>query len=162
MVKKSEVALMNKRAVAFFLANPVPEMLPEDAKAAGAEIVATGRSDYPNQVNNSLLFPAVFRGALDVRAKTITDAMVIAASRGLAEFATKGGLTKEHIIPTMVEWEVYPHVAAIVGQTAIKEGQARKKLSRKESLEVATEVIGHARRTMDVLRKNGIILEPPE
>ena len=162
MVKKSEVALMNKRAVAFFLANPVPEMLPEDAKAAGAEIVATGRSDYPNQVNNSLLFPAVFRGALDVRAKTITDAMVIAASRGLAEFATQGGLTKEHIIPTMVEWEVYPHVAAIVGQTAIKEGQARKKLSRKESLEVATAVIGHARRTIDVLRKNGIILEPPE
>jgi malate dehydrogenase (oxaloacetate-decarboxylating) len=161
-VKKSEVALMNKRAVTFFLANPVPEMLPEDAKAAGAEIVATGRSDYPNQVNNSLLFPAVFRGALDVRAKTITDGMVIAASRGLAEFATKGGLTNKHFIPTMVEWEVYPHVATIVGQTAIKEGKARKKLSRKESLEVATEVIEHARRTMDVLRRNGIIHEPPE
>ncbi|MDA4120863.1 MAG: NADP-dependent malic enzyme [Thaumarchaeota archaeon] len=162
IVKKEEVKRMNERAIVFLLANPVPEMLPSDAIAAGAEIVATGRSDYPNQVNNSLLFPAVFRGALDVRAKTITDTMVIAASRGLAEFAKEKGLTKDHIIPTMVEWEVYPRVAAIVGQAAIHEGQARRKLSRKESLHVATEVIGHARKTMNVLRSNGIILEPPE
>jgi malate dehydrogenase (oxaloacetate-decarboxylating) len=162
IVKKDEVKRMNKRAIVFLLANPVPEMLPSDATAAGAEIVATGRSDYPNQVNNSLLFPAVFRGALDVRAKTITDTMVIAASRGLAEFAKEKGLAVDHIIPTMVEWEVYPRVAAIVGQAAIHEGQARRKLSRKESLHVATQVIEHARKTMNVLRRSGIILEPPE
>jgi malate dehydrogenase (oxaloacetate-decarboxylating) len=80
MVKRDQVAMMNKRAITFFLANPVPEMLPEAAHKAGAEVVATGRSDYPNQVNNSLLFPAIFRGALDVRAKTITDPMVIDAA----------------------------------------------------------------------------------
>ena len=154
--------MMNKRAVAFLLANPVPEMLPSDALAAGAEIVATGRSDYPNQVNNSLLFPAIFRGALDVRAKTITDTMVIAASHGLADFAKRSGLTKEHIIPTMVEWECYPQVAAIVGQAAIREGQARKKLSRKESLDTATRMIELSRRSMGALRRSGIIAEPPE
>ena len=137
-------------------------MFPEEAIAAGAEIVATGRSDYNNQVNNSLLFPAIFRGALDVRARTITDTMVIAASHGLADFAKRSGLTREHIIPTMVEWECYPEVAAIVGQTAIKEGQARKKLSRRESLETATRMIELSRRTMSVLRKSGIIGEPPE
>jgi malic enzyme len=113
-------------------------------------------------VNNSLLFPAVFRGALDVRARTITDSMVIAASRGLAHFAKETGLTKDHILPTMVEWEVYPRVAAIVGQAAVYEGQARKKLSRKESLDTATLVIEHARRTMNVLRRSGLIPEPPK
>ena len=161
-IRKDEIAAMNERAVTFLLANPVPEMLPEEAIAAGAEIVATGRSDYRNQVNNSLLFPAIFRGALDVRARTITDTMVIAASHGLADFAKRSGLTREHIIPTMVEWECYPEVAAIVGQTAIKEGQARKRLTRKESVETATRMIELSRRTMSVLRKSGIIGEPPE
>lgn len=162
VVKKGEIARMNKRAIAFLLANPVPEMLPPEAREAGAEIVATGRSDYPNQVNNSLLFPAIFRGALDARAKTITDPMVIAAARELADFAKEQGLTESHIIPTMVEWEVYPRVASAVGQSAVREGQARRKLSRKESLSMATEVIEHARRVMDVLRKGGVIAEPPE
>jgi malate dehydrogenase (oxaloacetate-decarboxylating) len=162
IVKKDQVSQMNKRAVTFFLANPIPEMYPPDALAAGAEIVATGRSDFPNQVNNSLLFPAIFRGALDVRARTITDPMVIAAAHELADFAKVKGLTSEHILPTMVEWEVYPRVAATVGQTAIREGKARRKLSRRESLSVATEMIEHARKTMDVLRNSGVILEPPE
>lgn len=161
-IKKEEIAVMNKRAVTFLLANPVPEMFPDEAIAAGAEIVATGRSDFHNQVNNSLLFPAIFRGALDVRAKTITDTMVIAASHGLADFAKESGLTREHIIPTMMEWELYPEVAAIVGQTAIKEGQARKKLTRKESLEHATRMIELSRRTMNALRRSGVIGEPPE
>jgi len=162
MIKPGEIRMMNKRAITFFLANPVPEMLPGAAMAAGAEIVATGRSDYPNQVNNSLLFPAIFRGALDVRAKTITDTMVIDAATELAAFAREKGVNSNYIIPTMLQWEVYPRVAATVGQAAVREGVARKKLSRKESLAVATEMIEHSRKVMSLLRSNGIILDPPE
>ncbi|MDA4125006.1 MAG: NADP-dependent malic enzyme [Thaumarchaeota archaeon] len=162
MIKKDEIAQMNKRSIVFLLANPVPEMLPPDAIAAGAEIVATGRSDYPNQVNNSLLFPAIFRGALDVRAKTITDTMVIGAAKELARHAKDKGLTKDHIIPTMVEWEVYPQVAATVGDLAVREGVARKKATRDELLQTAMDMISHSRKTMDALRKSGVIPEPPE
>ena len=162
VIKKEEIAVMNKRAIAFLLANPVPEMLPDAALSAGAEVVATGRSDYPNQVNNSLLFPAIFRGALDVRAKTITDSMVIDAATELAAFAREKGISRNYIIPTMVQWEVYPRVAAKVGQAAIREGVARKKLSAKESLSVATSMIEHSRKVMSLLRKDGVILEPPE
>ena len=162
LIKKEEIAQMNKHSIAFLLANPVPEMLPPDAIAAGAEVVATGRSDYPNQVNNSLLFPAIFRGALDVRAKTISDSMVIAAAKELAKHAKDKGLTSGHILPTMVEWEFYPEVAATVGDTAVRDGHARKTLSRDELLQTAKEMIGRARKTMDALRKSGVILEPPE
>ena len=162
MIKKEEIALMNKRAIAFFLANPVPEMLPPAALAAGAEIVATGRSDFPNQVNNSLLFPAIFRGALDVRAKTITDAMVIDAARELAAFAREKGINRNYIIPTMLQWEVYPRVAATVGQSAVKHGVSRKRLTRKESFTTAMEVIEHSRKIMHALRRSEIILDPPE
>jgi len=162
MIKPDEIRVMNKRPIAFFLANPTPEMLPDAALSAGADIVATGRSDYPNQVNNSLLFPAIFRGALDVRAKTITDTMVIDAAMELAAFAREKGISRNYIIPTMLQWEVYPRVAATVGQAAVREGVARKKLSRKESLAVATEMIEHSRKVMNLLRSNGIILDPPE
>ena len=162
MIKPDEIRMMNTRAITFFLANPVPEMLPPAALAAGAEIVATGRSDYPNQVNNSLLFPAIFRGALDVRAKTITDTMVIDAASELAAFAREKGINRKYIIPTMLQWEVYPRVAATVGQAAVEEGVARRKLSRKESLAAATERIEHSRKVMSALRRNGVILDPPE
>ena len=162
LIKPDEIRVMNKRAITFFLANPVPEMLPDRALAAGAEIIATGRSDYPNQVNNSLLFPAIFRGALDVRAKTITDTMVIDAAKELSAFAREKGINRNYIIPTMLQWEVYPRVAATVGQAAVKEGVARRKLTRKESLAAATETIEHSRKVMNALRRNGIILDPPE
>jgi malate dehydrogenase (oxaloacetate-decarboxylating) len=162
LVKKGDVSVMSKDSIAFFLANPVPEMLPPQAHAAGVSIVATGRSDFPNQVNNSLLFPAIFRGALDVRAKTITDQMVIAAARELASSAKKKGLNRHHILPTMVEWEVYPRVAATVGQAAVAEGQARKKLTRKESVSAAVSMIEHARKTMSSLRRSGVVVDPPE
>ncbi len=162
LIKRDEIAVMNKRAVAFLLANPVPEMLPPAAHAAGAEVVATGRSDYPNQVNNSLMFPAVFRGALDVRAKTITDNMAIEAAMELAAFAREKGISKDYIIPTMVEWEVFPRVAAKVGQAAVREGIARKKLSAKGSFDAAMQTIEHSRKIMSTLRKSGIILDPPE
>ena len=162
LVKPEEIRVMNKRAIAFFMANPVPEMLPAAALEAGAEVVATGRSDYPNQVNNSLMFPAIFRGALDVRAKTITDPMVVDAAMELAAFAREKGISKDYILPTMVEWEVYPRVAAKVGQAAIREGVARRKMSAKESLDSATATIQHSRKIMNTLRSNGFILDPPE
>ena len=98
---------MAEDAIVFACANPVPEIWPWEAEAAGARIVATGRSDFPNQVNNSLGFPGIFRGALDVRAKTITDEMCIAAAEALAAAAPDGGLNPECILPTMIEWEVY-------------------------------------------------------
>ena len=161
-MKKSEIAQMSRHSIAFFLANPVPEMWPDDARAAGAEIVATGRSDFPNQVNNSLLFPAIFRGALDVRAKTISDGMVIAAARELAAFAKDKGLTKTRIMPTMVDWEVYPRVAAALGSQAVAEGLAKKRASRKRLLEMATETITHSRKTMKALMRSGVIVEPPK
>lgn len=162
LIKKDEVAVMNKRAVTFLLANPVPEMLPEDAKAAGAEVVATGRSDYPNQVNNSLMFPAIFRGALDVRARTISDSMVVAAATELASHAADKGLNANHILPTMMEWEVYPSVAAVAGDVAVREGHARKRASKEELFETAKAMIQYSRKTMEALRGNNIILEPPE
>ncbi|MDA4126991.1 MAG: NADP-dependent malic enzyme [Thaumarchaeota archaeon] len=161
-ITRDQVSRMNKRAITFFLANPVPEMLPGAAHKAGAEVVATGRSDYPNQVNNSLLFPAIFRGALDVRARTITDQMVIDAAKELAAFAKERGLSKNYIIPTMVQWEVYPRVAAAVSQAAVREGQARRRLSRKESFRMAMEMIEHSRKVMSSLRRSGIIRDPPE
>ena len=157
-----EVAVMNKRAIAFFLANPVPEMLPDAALSAGVEVVATGRSDFPNQVNNSLLFPAVFRGALDVKAKTITDPMVIEAAKELAAFAQEKGLRRDYILPTMVQWEVYPRVATKVGQAAISEGVARRSLSPQESMNAAMAAIERSRRVMSALRNGGVIVDPPE
>ncbi len=162
LIKGDEIRVMNEHAIAFFMANPVPEMLPAAARAAGAEIVATGRSDYPNQVNNSLLFPAIFRGALDVRAKTITDPMVIDAAAELAAFAREKGISRNYIIPTMVQWEVYPRVAAKVGQAAVREGVARRKLSAKESLRTAMETIEQSRKIMSTLRRSGVIHDPPE
>ena len=161
LVKKKEVAAMNKRAITFLLANPVPEMWPADAHAAGAEVVATGRSDFPNQVNNSLLFPAIFRGALDVRAKTITDSMVIAAAKELAAFA-ESNLSARHIIPDMDDWVVYARVASALGMAAQEEGQARLHVSQKELLRTAVERIEHSRKTMKVLVESGIIAEPPK
>ena len=159
-IKKEEIAVMNKRAITFLLANPVPEMWPADARAAGAEVVATGRSDFPNQVNNSLLFPAIFRGALDVRAKTISDTMVIAASKQLAAFV-ESSLSPEHIIPTMDDWIVYARVAVAVGMTAQKEDLARVSLSEKELLRSAVDKIEESRKLMKNMLESGLIVDPP-
>ena len=161
VIKKREVAGMARRAVVFLLANPVPEMWPSDAVAAGAEIVATGRSDFPNQVNNSILFPAIFRGALDVRARTITDGMVIAAAMEIARFAKEKGLSRTRIIPTMLDWEVYPRVAATVGLKAQEEGEARKRATKQELGRHAREIIGRSRKMLRVLLEKRIIPPPP-
>ena len=161
-IKRKEVASMDRRSIVFLLANPVPEMWPEEALKAGAEIVATGRSDFPNQVNNSLLFPGAFRGALDVRAKTITDSMIIAGARELADFAKEKGLSRTKIVPSMLDWEVYSRVAARVGLKAQAEGQARKKASEEELADHARKIIELSRETLRVLVRSGIIAEPPQ
>jgi len=119
------ISKMAKDAIVFACANPVPEIWPWEASEAGAVVVATGRSDFPNQVNNSLGFPGIFRGTLDVRASTITDTMCIAAANALADMAEEKGLTPEYILPTMDEWEVFPREAAAVAVQAVKEGLAR-------------------------------------
>jgi len=162
LISKSEISSMQSNPIVFLLANPVPEMWPQDASAGGAAIVATARSDYPNQVNNSLLFPAIFRGALDVRAKTITDGMVIAAAKELAKFAQEKGLEPRHILPSMLDWRVYPRVAVAVGTACQSEGEARKKLSRAELRNRVTERIEQSRKSMKVLMETGIIEKPPK
>ncbi len=161
VIKKQDIARMNKDPVTFLLANPVPEMWPADAKQAGAAVVATGRSDFPNQVNNSLLFPAVFRGALDVRAKTISDTMVISASKELASYSKEKGLTDENIIPAMLDPDVFPRVAAVIGEQAQREGLARKRLSRSELLERERSIIETSRKSLRVLIESGVIPRLP-
>ena len=111
--------------IIFALANPVPEIMPMDAFAAGARIVATGRSDFPNQVNNSLVFPGVFRGALDVRATTITTDMELAAAEALADVIPRHDLRPDYIIPEAFDFRVPPNVAAAVARSAIEGGVAR-------------------------------------
>ncbi len=146
--------------IVFVCANPVPEIWPWEAKANGARIVATGRSDFPNQVNNSLGFPGIFRGALDVRARTITDEMCIEAARAIAETAEKRGLHEDYIVPNMDEWEVFPHEAAAVGYKAVEQGVARLRLSRDEIYKIAEETIRHSREQVQFLMKEGFIKMP--
>ncbi len=146
--------------IVFVCANPVPEIWPWDAKANGARVVATGRSDFPNQVNNSLGFPAIFRGTLDVRATTITDEMCIAAAVAVAECAEKKGLHADYIIPTMDDWEVFPYEAAAVGYKAVEQGVARIKYTRDEIYKLAEATIRHAREEVQCLMKEGFIKMP--
>jgi len=153
VVKKEWVKLMSKPAIVFALANPVPEIWPWEAREAGAQVVATGRSDLPNQVNNSLVFPSMFRGVLDVQAKTITDGMAIAAAREIAAYVEETGLSEDRIVPSMIEWEVYPRVAAAVAEAASREGVARKPKSYKEELRFATEFIELTREKYKQLEK---------
>ena len=125
IVTPEMVASMNKDAILFAMANPVPEIMPDIAKAAGAKVVGTGRSDFPNQINNVLAFPGIFRGALDVRASDINDAMKIAAAKAIADFVTPDKLSAEYIIPSPLEEGVSEAVAKAVAQAAKDSGVAR-------------------------------------
>jgi len=155
------VRAMAPDPVVFCCANPVPEMWPWDAQAAGAAVIATGRSDFPNQVNNSLGFPGIFRGTLDVRATTITDPMCTAAALALAGMAEEKGLRADYILPNMDDWEVFPREAAAVAVKAIEEGVARKKMTYEEELKNAEEIIGRSRRLTKSMMDNGFIAEAP-
>jgi malate dehydrogenase (oxaloacetate-decarboxylating) len=159
-IKKEWIKAMAKDSVVFVCANPIPEIWPWEAKEAGARIVATGRSDFPNQVNNSLGFPGIFRGTLDVMATTITDEMCIEAARELAKCAEDRGIREDYLIPTMDEWEVYPREAAAVGAKAVQQGVARLKLTRDEIYKIASEKIKRARAQAKVLMESGIIKMP--
>jgi malate dehydrogenase (oxaloacetate-decarboxylating) len=161
-IKKAWVEQMAKDAILFVCANPIPEIWPWEAKEAGARIVATGRSDFPNQVNNSLGFPGIFRGTLDVMATTITDEMCIAAAEELARCAEDIGMSEEYLIPTMDEWEVFPREAAAVGIKAIEQGVAREKLSRDELYKKATRIIKRSREETALLMKEGLIAMPKD
>ncbi len=161
VIKPDWVSKMSKMSIVFALANPVPEIWPREAKNAGAAIVATGRSDFPNQVNNSLVFPAVFRGALDVRARSITDEMCLAAADSLASYAEVRGLTDTHILPTMDEWELYTYEAAAVGTKAIAQNLARRTKSESELRDMAYRKISSARNKVKVLMKEGLIPNVP-
>jgi len=159
VIEPEWIKLMARDPIVFTCANPVPEIYPWDAKAAGAKIVATGRSDFPNQVNNSLGFPGIFRGALDVRAKTITDEMCLAAAQELAKVAEDNGLRDDYIIPTMEEWEVFPREAVAVALKAIEQGVARVKRTREELMKMAEDTIRNARETVQLLMREKLI--PP-
>jgi len=154
------VSTMAKDAIVFACANPVPEIWPWEAKAAGARIVATGRSDFPNQINNSLGFPGIFRGALDVRARTITDEMCFAAAQALAEHIGDR-LDEEHIIPTMDDWEVFPREAAAVAMKAQEQGVARVSKTYEELYEHAHKIIKRSRDLTHMMMQEGFIAEAP-
>lgn len=121
------VSTMNKDSIVFAMANPVPEILPEEAKAGGVRVVATGRSDYPNQINNVLVFPGIFRGALDARAKAITEEMKLAAAEAIASIVGEGELNEEYIIPDPFNKKVAQVVAKAVKDIAIKTGVSNLK-----------------------------------
>ena len=119
------VQRMHKNPIIFACANPTPEIFPEHAKRAGAAIIATGRSDYPNQINNVLAFPGVFRGVFDVRAKEINEEMKIAAAMALANLITEKELCADYIIPKAFGPEVVPKVASAVAKAARQTGVAQ-------------------------------------
>jgi malate dehydrogenase (oxaloacetate-decarboxylating) len=161
VIPKELISTMADDAIIFACANPIPEVWPWEAKQAGAKIVATGRSDFPNQVNNSLGFPGIFRGTLDVRAKAISDEMCIAAANELARIAEEKGIDEDRILPSMSDWEVFPREAAAVGAEAVKQGLAGLKLSRREIYDRAKTIIGHARKSTELLMKKGLIKPLP-
>lgn len=160
-INKEWLRAMNKDAIAFVMANPVPEIWPWEAREAGVRIVATGRSDFSNQVNNSIGFPGIFRGTLDVQARTITDEMAIAASHAIAETAQAKGIHDEYIVPTMMETDVFVNEAVAVGLKAIEQGIARRSLTADQLRREAEEKIHHAQQETKILMNAGHIAPPP-
>ncbi|MBC7104986.1 MAG: NAD-dependent malic enzyme, partial [Firmicutes bacterium] len=125
VLRPEDIRRMAPRPIVFALANPDPEIRPAEAAAAGAAVVATGRSDYPNQINNVLAFPGIFRGVLDVRATDINDEMKLAAARAIAGVVKSEALSPDHIIPKPLDPDVAPVVAAAVAEAAWATGVAR-------------------------------------
>ena len=151
VIQPAWIRAMARDAIVFACANPEPEIWPKDALAAGARIVATGRGDFPNQLNNSLVFPGIMRGTLDARAKTITDEMAIAAAVELACYAEERGLREDAILPAMDDWQVVPRVAAAAATKAQEQGIARIIHSRDEWIRIATDRIQESRRMSEAI-----------
>ncbi len=160
VIKKEWAAAMAKDSILFACANPIPEIWPWECKEAGVRVIATGRSDFPNQVNNSMGFPGIFRGTLDVAGKTITDEMCIAAANELAACQEDAGLDDEHILPTMDEVEPFVREAVAVGMKAQEQGVARMKVSPEELRKQAHRMITESRKTVELLMKDGLIAPP--
>ena len=156
------VATMAEDAIVFALANPIPEIWPWEAKQGGARVVGTSRGDFANQINNSLVFPGIFRGVLDVRARTITDEMAIAAAEEVARWQQERGLDEEHIVPTIENWEVFSREAAAVGVKAQEQGLARVALSHEELLSTAEQTIRQAQDMTRFLMDKGFIQPIPD
>jgi len=161
-IKPEWIKLMAKKSIVFVCANPVPEIYPYQAKEAGAYIVATGRGDFPNQVNNSVCFPSILKGTLLVSARKITDGMAICAAHSIAEFAEKRGIHTENIMPSMLEWELFPKVTADVAMQAIKEGVALKNLTWQQVYEAAKSDIREAQELTNLLQEKGYIKQVEE
>jgi malate dehydrogenase (oxaloacetate-decarboxylating) len=161
VVTKEMVSKMSDGSIVFACANPVPEIWPWEAAEAGAAVIATGRSDFANQLNNSLGFPGIFRGTLDVRARIITDEMCLAAAYELAKLAEERELSEKNIIPTMDDWEVFPREATAVALKAIDLGVARVKRTRDELFENARSIIKRSREEAGSLMRGGFIQEFP-
>ena len=161
VIEESWIKGMSNSPIVFTCANPVPEIWPWEAKNAGAAIVATGRSDFPNQVNNSLGFPGLFRGALDVRALKLTDGMCLAAASEIASYAEKTGLSETNIVPKMDELELFAHEAAAVAMQAIEEGVAQIKLDKSEVYDNALEMITRSRNITRSQMDSGFIKPAP-
>lgn len=157
VIRPEWVAGMAKDAIVFACANPVPEIWPADAHRAGARIVATGRGDFPNQVNNSLAFPGVFRGALDVRARAISETMALAAAKALAGHARKAGLAADRILPRMGDDAAVAAIAAAIGMQAQAEGLARTPRGEAELRRIALDAIARARRGTEALDAAGLL-----
>jgi malate dehydrogenase (oxaloacetate-decarboxylating) len=161
VISKSSVAKMSNHPIVFACANPIPEIWPWEAEEAGASVVATGRSDFPNQLNNSLGFPGIFRGTIDVRARTITDEMCLAAASELARLAEERGLSAKNIIPTMDDWEVFPREATAVAEKAMASGVARLSKNREELYTSARSIIKRAREQAKHMMRGGLIQDFP-
>ncbi len=161
VIKPAWVSTMAKKAIVFACANPVPEIYPYAAKEAGAYIAATGRGDFPNQVNNSLGFPGILKGALLVKASKITDNMAVTAAYSMAKTAEKRGIHPDNIMPKMDEWEVFPQEASDVAMQAIADGVARIKMTPKEAFRQAEKDIKEARALVNHLMEEGFIKKPP-
>ncbi|MEM0361873.1 MAG: NADP-dependent malic enzyme [Sulfolobales archaeon] len=157
VIKPEWIKTMNDNPVVLAEANPVPEIWPWEAKEAGAKVVGTARSDFPNQVNNSLAFPAVFRGALTVRARKITDGMCLAAAYAIAEFAERGGISEDRILPTMDETELYIYEAVKVAEKAMEEGVARKLMSKAELEEEIRELVLRPKKYLKIALESQLI-----
>jgi malate dehydrogenase (oxaloacetate-decarboxylating) len=162
VVKKEWIELMAKNAIVFACANPVPEIYPYEAKEAGALIVATGRSDFANQVNNSMCFPGLLKGSLLVEASRVTDKMAIAAAHSLANMQQKRGLDVDHIMPTMEDIEVFPQEAADVAVQAMLDGVAQHTMTPQEVFQKADYDIKSNREMVQLLMEREKIKTPPK
>jgi malate dehydrogenase (oxaloacetate-decarboxylating) len=160
IVKPEWIKSMVDKAIVFACANPVPEIYPYAAKQAGAFIVATGRGDFPNQVNNSLGFPGILKAALMVRARKITDEMAIAAANSLAVFAEKRGISPDDIIPKMDEVDIFPYEAASVAVQAVKSGISRKTLTYEEAYQLTKKDIEYSRSLLRAMIDDGFVKTP--